>query len=173
MGKFNNKISAEYTPPKNWVLERALSYKNEEMEVEALEAIGVKCPSNRITCKKGFKTDLASVPRLLWNLIAPWDVARAAIIHDLLYKRIRQYRVNGEKDFYGHKIIDENKVKKAKKASDKIFLMAMKDAEPSVAKWKIYSAYYAVVLFGRWSIIPRDEDMNNGSYRKSLLGDST
>jgi hypothetical protein len=32
--------------------------------------------------------------------------------------------------------------------------MAMKDADPAVPKWKIYAAYYAVVCFGRWSIIP-------------------
>jgi hypothetical protein len=48
--------------------------------------------------------------------------------------------------------------KAAKKEADKVFLAAMKDADPSVPKWKIYSAYYSVVLFGRWSIIPREED---------------
>ncbi len=36
--------------------------------------------------------------------------------------------------------------------------MAMKDATPKVSSWKIYAAYYAVVLFGRWSIIPREGD---------------
>jgi len=36
--------------------------------------------------------------------------------------------------------------------------MAMKDAEPSVAGWKIAAAYYSVRMFGRWSIIPRDDD---------------
>lgn len=152
MGKFNNKISAEFTPPKQWVLERALSYQNDDIDAESLKAVKVQCPANRITCKKGFKTDLASVPRLLWNLIAPWDVARAAIIHDLLYKRIRQYRAAAGNA--------ENKtvISKAKKAADKVFLYGMKDASPSVPKWKIYSAYYAVVLFGRWSIIPREDD---------------
>jgi len=162
MGKFNNKISAEYNPPRKWVLERALSYQNDDMAADDLEKVGVKCPANRITCKKGFETDLASVPRAIWWLIAPWDIARAAIIHDLLYKRIRQYR---EKEGYH----DDNELSEkanmiintythAKKAADKVFLMAMLDAEPSVAKWKIYSAYYAVVLCGRWSIIPRDGD---------------
>ncbi len=150
MGKFNNKISAEFTPPKQWVLERALSYQNDDIDAEALTPVKVQCPSNRITCKKGFKTDLASVPRLLWNLIAPWDVARAAIIHDLLYKRIRQYRAAGGEDAVV--------IKKAKKAADKVFLYAMKDASPAVPGWKIYAAYYAVVLFGRWSIIPREGD---------------
>ena len=159
MGKFNNKISAEFTPPKQWVLERALSYQNDDIDVESLEAVGVKCPANKVTCKKGFKTDLASVPRWAWNLIAPWDVARAAIIHDLLYKRIREYRAE-EGCLDEHPTADTvvSNYKAAKKAADKVFLMAMKDADPSVPKWKIYSAYYAVVLFGRWSIIPREDD---------------
>ena len=93
MGKFNDKISAEYHPPRKWVLERALSYTNPDLEVDALKEIGVQVTSTgKITCKKEFVTDLASVPRICWMLIAPWDIARAAIIHDLLYKRIRQYR---------------------------------------------------------------------------------
>ena len=49
-------------------------------------------------------------------------------------------------------------VAKAKKASDNVFLLAMKDANPSVSSWKISASYYAVVAFGRWSIIPRDGD---------------
>ena len=150
MGKFNNKIEAEFNPPKTWVLSRALSYQNDEMEESPLQAVGIKCPASKITCKKGFKTDLASTPKLLWNLIAPWDIARAAIIHDLLYLRIRQYRAKPEPDMQC--------VALAKKASDKVFLMAMKDAEPKVSSWKIKAAYNAVVLFGRWSIIPREDD---------------
>jgi len=154
MGKFNNKISAEFHPPKKWILERALSYQNEEMEESALQSVGVKCPASRITCKKGFVTDLASVPRAIWWLISPWDIARAAIIHDLLYKRIREYRADNED-------IDDpnietviNNYKAAKKAADDVFLMAMEDAQPAVPNWKMKAAYYAVVLFGRWSILP-------------------
>ena len=159
MGKFNNKISAEFNPPRKWVLERALSYQNDDMAADDLEKVGVKCPANRITCKKGFETDLASVPRAIWWLIAPWDIARAAIIHDLLYKSIRQYRAKeGYLDDNKNVNMIVNTYTHAKKSADKVFLMAMLDAEPSVAKWKIYSAYYAVVLCGRWSIIPRDDD---------------
>ena len=139
MGKFNDKISAEFHPPKKWILERALSYQNEEMEESALQSVGVKCPASRITCKKGFVTDLASVPRA---------------IHDLLYKRIREYRADNED-------IDDpnietviNNYKAAKKAADDVFLMAMEDAQPAVPNWKMKAAYYAVVLFGRWSILP-------------------
>ena len=160
MGKFNDKISAEYHPPRKWVLERALSYTNPALEVDALKEIGVQVTSTgKITCKKEFVTDLASVPRICWMLIAPWDIARAAIIHDLLYKRIRQYRAKeGDltENINAEEVIDNYKT--AKKEADRVFLAAMKDADPSVPKWKIYSAYYSVVLFGRWSIIPREED---------------
>jgi hypothetical protein len=31
MGKFNSKISAEFHPPKKWILERALSYQNDDI----------------------------------------------------------------------------------------------------------------------------------------------
>ena len=156
MGKFNNKISAEFHPPRKWVLERALSYKNEDIDVGALGLVGVKCPAHRISVKKGFVTDLASTPKIMWNIIAPWDIARAAIIHDFLYKRIRQYRA-GRNSGLG----TENKeiVRTAKKAADDVFLMGMKDADPSVSTWKIYSAYYAVRMFGRWSIIPNEENV--------------
>ena len=157
MGKFNNKISAEYNPPRKWILERALSYTNPDIDEDALERVGVKVKGSKITCSKNFETDLASVPRICWAFIAPWDVARAAIIHDLLYKRIRQYRAKiDENDLNINTKI--NNYRTAKVAADDVFHMAMKDAEPSVAKWKIFSAYWAVRLFGRWSIIPRDGD---------------
>ena len=154
MGKFNNKISAEYNPPRKWILERALSYTNPDIDEDALERVGVKVIGSRITVKKDFVTDLASVPRMCWAFIAPWDVARAAIIHDLLYKRIRQHRKAHSKSL-GE---DMEVVNKAKKASDDVFHMAMKDADPPVAGWKIAAAYYSVRMFGRWSIIPREDD---------------
>ena len=156
MGKFNDKIEAEFDPPRKWILSRALTYRNDKIDVKALEKIGVKCPMHRIACKKGFVTDLASVPRICWAFIAPWDVARAAIIHDLLYKRIRQYRAEKKKKLANFE--DPKVIREAKRASDNVFHMAMKDADPAVAGWKIAAAYYSVRIFGRWSIIPRDGD---------------
>jgi hypothetical protein len=158
MGQFNNKISAEFHPPKKWILERALSYQNDKIFSSALQDVGVKVAANRITCRKGFVTDLASVPRAIWWLISPWDIARAAIIHDLLYLRIRQYRAENEDPEDININLTIAKYKEAKKAADKVFLMAMEDADPVVPKWKMKAAYYAVVLFGRWSIIPREGD---------------
>ena len=163
MGTFNDKIEAEFDPPRKWILSRELTYTNPDIDADALECVGVSVkatdrPSRvkKITVAQGFVTDLASVPRMCWAFVAPWDVARAAIIHDLLYKRIRQYRVKCSKSLKNYedpKVIDD-----AKKAADDVFHMAMKDAEPSVARWKIAAAYYSVRMFGRWSIMPKEEE---------------
>ena len=162
MGKFTNKILAEFQPPKKWKLGRDLVYTTSDLyanEVKALKDVGVKVvrdtnKTETITVPTGFITDLASTPRLLWNVIAPFDVARAAIVHDLLYKSIRQYR-------WKKGLIEEDKelIKNAKVAADKVFHLAMKDAEPKVSGWKIYSAWKAVDLFGRWSIIPNEDNI--------------
>ena len=159
MGKFNNKISAEYNPPRKWILERALSYTNPDINETALETVVISIKGSRVTVKKGFVTDLASVPRMCWAVIAPWDVARAAIIHDLLYKRIRQYRAKNENLEGVNNEELRIKYNAAKRAADDVFLMAMLDAQPSVPKWKIYSAYWSVRLFGYWSIVPNEDNI--------------
>ena len=162
MGKFTNKILAEFQPPRKWKLGRDLVYTTTDLyanEVKALKDVGVAVvrdtnKTETITVSSGFITDLASTPRILWAFIAPFDVARAAIVHDLLYKSIRQYR-------WKKGLIEEDKelIENAKKAADKVFLLAMKDAEPKVSGLKIYSAWKAVDLFGRWSIIPNESNI--------------
>ena len=156
MGQFNNKIEAEFDPPRKWILSRALTYTNTDIDMDSLKAIGLSIDEHKIIVDEGFVTDLASVPRMCWAFIAPWDVASAAIIHDLLYKRIRQYRAECSKTLKNSE--DLKVISEAKKASDDVFHMAMKDSEPSVAGWKIAAAYYSVRMFGRWSIIPREDD---------------
>ena len=162
MGQFKDKILAEFQPPRKWKLGRDLVYTTTDLyanEVKALKDVGVKVvrdtnKTETITVPTGFITDLASTPRILWAFIAPFDVARAAIVHDLLYKSIRQYR-------WGKGEIEEDKelIKNAKVAADKVFHLAMKDAEPKVSGWKIYSAWKAVDLFGRWSIKPNEKNI--------------
>lgn len=156
MGTFNNKIMAEFNPPRKWALGRDLSYTTDDLtpeDVKALKGVGIKITKNTITVKTGFVTDLASVPRAMWWAIAPFDVARAAIIHDLLYKTIRQYRWKmKDKE-------DKDLIKQAKIASDKVFLLGMHDAEPSVPGWKKYSAWKAVDLFGNGSIVPTEDNI--------------
>ena len=166
MGTFNAKILAEFQPPRKWKLGRDLTYTTTKLmgdEIKSLQDIGVDVkrdtdisPEASITVPTDFMTDLASTPRILWNVIAPFDVARAAIVHDLLYKAIRQYRWKVAKTAPGE---DKSLIKKAKVVADKVFLLAMKDAEPKVSGWKIYSAWKAVDLFGRWSIIPNEKNI--------------
>ena len=152
---------AEFNPPRKWVLGRDLSYTSADLtvdEIDSLKDVGVKVKRDNsktetITVPTGFETDLASVPRAMWAFIAPFDVARAAIIHDLLYKTIRQYRWKmKDKE-------DANLIAKAKKASDKVFYHAMKDADPSVPSWKIYASWKAVDLFGKSSIVPNKDNI--------------
>ena len=152
MGKFNGKIHAEFTPPNTWVLEHDLSFQTDNFtkeESEILKEVGANITIGslviddcEITCNTGMKTDLASVPRIAWAVIAPWDVARAAVIHDHLYSTLRKY--------YHSKLINKSKWRKARALSDKVFLLGMKSADPKVSKFKMYSAYWAVRMFGRW-----------------------
>ena len=37
MGEFNDKIEAEFNPPRKWVLSRALTYRDWHIDVKALE----------------------------------------------------------------------------------------------------------------------------------------
>ena len=147
--KFNGKISAEFTPPKTWVLEKALSFTVEghgisSVDLDILQEIGANVANTgRVTCKKGMKTDLASVPRICWALLAPWDVARAAVIHDHLYAACREYKKSE-----GYKY---STWKKARALSNKIFLLGMKAADPNVPAWKVYPAYWSVRVFGCWA----------------------
>lgn len=149
MGTFSNKIVAEFTPPKTWMLEDELAFETEDLkdeDIKILEAIKANIVdtgrnTGRITCRKGMQTDLASVPRICWAVLSPWDVARAAIIHDHLYAALRLYWQDTE-------IFDYRTWEKGKYLADKIFLMGMKSADPKVPSWKMYPAYWAVRLFG-------------------------
>lgn len=57
-----------------WKVAQPLTYHNERFNVT-------------ITVPIGFQTDLASVPRIAWDLIPPMDahIVEAAIVHDWLY----------------------------------------------------------------------------------------
>ena len=163
MGTFNAKILAEFQPPRKWKLGRELSYSTTDLDsddIAALQDIGLDLKRDTnispavFTVPTEFMTDLASTPRALWAFVAPFDVARAAIVHDLLYKAIRRYR-------WQKGTLEEDKelIKQAKVAADKVFLLAMKDADPKVSSWKVWCAWKAVDLFGRWSIIPNESNI--------------
>ena len=73
MGKFNNKIMAEFNPPRKWTLGRDLSYTSADLtvdEIDSLKGVGVKVKrdtnkTETIVVPSGFVTDLASVPRAM------------------------------------------------------------------------------------------------------------
>jgi hypothetical protein len=166
MSKFNKLLDAKFEPPKRWTLDSSLIFDSDKLsenDSAILKQVGAKVTkAGKITAKKGFRTDLASVPRVAWNIIAPFDIARSAVIHDALYSAIREYR---ESNGYhvgsgGSNETEESKLisKEAKVVADKVFLEAMLESTPPIAKWKAYASYYSVVLFGRWSIIPRETD---------------
>ena len=155
MGEFNGKIVAEFTPPKNWVLEKGLSFKTEDLtdaDITVLKAVGVNISeSGRITCKKGMKTDLASVPRVVWNVVSPWDIARAAVIHDHLYASLRNYYSGvvepHKKNSEMHKKYKET-WEKGRLLADKVLQLAMNSADPPVPAWKKGPVYWSVRMFG-------------------------
>lgn len=78
-----------------------------------------------IEVPEGFVTDFASVPRLLWRILPPWDRhAPAAVIHDWLYKSGLMPRAE----------------------ADLIFLWVMEELD--VKKWKRRSMYWGVRIGG-------------------------
>lgn len=163
MGQFNKLLDATYHPPRKWVLNSSLSYDCDELteeDIEILKSVGVKVTKKgKVTVPKGFVTDMASVPRLCWAFIAPFDVARAAVIHDLLYKNIRQYRWTWREDEIREPKLELERIFRAKEISDKIFLCAMNDSEPEVPSYKKNPAYWAVKVFGNSSIIPTKDNI--------------
>ena len=91
MKRFNGLLDAIFLPPRNWVLNNALKFIADlnEVEISKLNKCNVAVKDNgEVTVPAGYITDLASVPRLAWAVIAPFDVARAAVVHDILYEKI-------------------------------------------------------------------------------------
>lgn len=144
MGKYNDFLQAEFTPPLKWILNKTLSYDCDQLteeDIQILREIDANCTSKgKISARAGFETNLASVPRSLWSILSPWDIARASVIHDYLYYACQRYFETPGSNL--------EKWNRARKIADKVFLYAMQDSEPQVNKFKILSAYYAVRWFG-------------------------
>lgn len=102
----------------------------------------------------GYRFDLASVPRGLWWLIAPFELSTLApLIHDYLFE------LRGR--FKGRTL--------TRKQVDKIFLQVMKHEE--VSWWRRTLAYYGVRLGGwfKWHSHPgRSLEEINAEIRNRL-----
>lgn len=93
---------------------------------------------HKITAPEGFKTDLGSIYRIFWWFLSPWDIARAAAMHDYLYAGLRKN--------YGE--LPKSKRKVLRRQADKIFQYGMKHAKPKLSTIQIKVAYYFVRLAG-------------------------
>ena len=97
MAGFNGLLDATFLPPRNWTLDKDLTFTSDTIknyEITMLRNCNILISDEgTITVPAGYITDLASVPRPIWAVISPFDVARAAVIHDLLYEYINtQYK---------------------------------------------------------------------------------
>lgn len=96
----------------------------------------------------GTVTDFASIPRLFWRILPPWDThRRAAIVHDFLYSTQTQ----------------------PKATADKVFLEAMKALK--VPAWKAQAMYHAVKWFGfaAWNQHTKEIEGQRNFMKKLLL----
>ena len=126
MSSFTTQPWFEPVPDsKHWIVRRGFTYH-----------IDSKYDKNKIVIPVGFKTDFASVPSILWNIVPPWGrYGKAAVVHDWLY----QHRTGITQKWYQRMFCKE------RSRADTIFLEAMTIL--NVRSWRKYPMYYAVRCF--------------------------
>ena len=104
--------------------------------------------SRRLRCRQRWSHGRDFLPlnvsRVLWTFISPWDVARAAVIHDILYAAVRE-QINRDR-------ITLDTVERLRAQADTVFIDGMKAADPNIPNWKISACYRSVRIFGRWGV---------------------
>ena len=162
MARFDSLMKATFNPPRNWTLLEDLKFYSDEIteeDAKMLRHCGVKVHNSTrsdqyiVTIPKGYVTDMASVPRGCWAFIAPFDVARAAVVHDILYEKINtQYKTILDSAAAEEGPATKKEREAYREIADHVFLEGMNASEPPVPSWKKYAAYWAVRIFGRWAI---------------------
>jgi hypothetical protein len=162
MAHFESLMKAQFNPPRNWTLLEDLKFHSDLLtddQAEMLRHCGVKVRNHNktdayvITIPIEYVTDMASVPRAIWAFIAPFDVARPAVVHDIMYEKINtQYKAVNESAAAEEGPATKEEREAYRKIADAIFLEGMHVTEPAVAGWKKYACYYAVRVFGRFAI---------------------
>lgn len=100
---------------------------------------------------KGFKSDLASVPRFFWRLITPYELSvEAALAHDYGYRNLGKF---------GDKILTRAEV------DELLYKIAR---EQGVPWWRAKAAYWAVRGFA-WATWRKYE--NNSDNPSSTVGE--
>ena len=95
----------------------------------------------RLVVPEGFDHDFASVPRLLWFLIAPVDLGIASIFHDWLYARAGR----AETLRWAGGAWEPVARPWTREAADRLFARLMR--EQGVARWRRRAAFLAVRTF--------------------------
>jgi len=77
MSSFTSEPLLEKTKGKFWIVRRPFTYH-----------VGSQYSRFKISIPYGFRTDLASIPRIFWAILPPsgFGYMKAAIIHDYLYQ---------------------------------------------------------------------------------------
>ena len=148
---WSGKLDCTFHGKMHWELNKEMWFLSEaaNKHYDMWKQMGVKITRTakatkaKVHAPAGYDTDLASIPRIGWMVVAPWDVARAAIIHDVLYGALREAF---ETD-WDVKIINE-----MRKAADNVFREGMQAAEPKIPNWKSSPCFWSVRPFGRFAI---------------------
>ena len=149
---WSGKLDCTFHGKMHWELNKEMWFlsKAANKHHDIWKEMGVKITDPRssegmskVHAPAGYDTDLASIPRVGWMVVAPWDVARAAIIHDVLYGALRE-AFDSDWDV---KIINE-----MRKAADNVFREGMQAAEPKIPNWKSSPCFWSVRPFGHWAI---------------------
>lgn len=119
MSIFDIHLRVDHTCPGNWTLLKEVQYKVPEPVLNKADGPEI------VIVKAGFGTDLASIPRLFWNVLPPFGrYSGAAVVHDYLYQSHEGSRLH----------------------ADLVFLHAMQ--ELNVLPIKARTMYRAVRIFG-------------------------
>ncbi len=101
--------------------------------------------SYQLHIPNSFTFDLATIPRLLWVLLAPFELSIIApLVHDFLYEHKGNLYIDE-----GHQISSkktDTPINISRLETDRIFLEHMK--QEGVGKIKRYASYYGVRWFG-------------------------
>ena len=149
--EWSGKLDCTFHGKMHWELNKEMWFLSEaaNKHYDTWKQMGVKITRTakatkaKVHAPAGYDTDLASIPRIGWMVVAPWDVARAAIIHDVLYGALREaFETN-----WDVKLINE-----MRKAADNVFREGMQAAEPKIPNWKSSPCFWSVRPFGRFAI---------------------
>ena len=93
----------------------------------------------------GFETDLASIPRLLWFLISPFDLGAATVPHDWLYHHRGNLPPNSHFKLINGKWVDVG-VGWTRRSADRLLGRIMREARVSRLRRRL--AFCAVWFLG-------------------------